>query len=571
MYPASPMRRQQWLQQVDLALRTKGLEVAAQLALKALAEGVEEPSLLNLAASTHYVEGRFDQAVQLLTRARTLAPRDPNVLNSLGVCLKGAGRLDEALRAFGTALEAEPRMAAAHFNRGTVFDDLNDMAGARSAYEQAVALDADYVDALSSLAWVAAQMGDAASARAHGERALARSPINLLARMALASADLQEGDLNSAAGRLARLREDPELTLVNRSIVIGLIGDLNDAANRPAEAFAAYTASNAELKALNKDRFETPGQETALERVERLIRWFEKADLGPWRQAPATRPSPGDPKTHIFLVGFPRSGTTLLENILLAHPQVVSLEEKDTLVAAEGNYLSSDEGLARLAQIELADAAHQRDAYWQIVRSFGIDPGGRIFMDKMPLASVQLPLISKLFPEARVLFARRDPRDVVLSCFRRRFAMNPSMYQLLTLESAAVHYDAVMRVSELYRDRLPLEQHIVRYESLVDDFEGTARSACDFLGLEWNEALFDFAAKARMRAIGTPSAAQVVRGLNREGQGTWRRYREQMAPVLGLLEPWVERFGYSSASACDSVIRCGRVASSPRRRILSSS
>ena len=364
MYPASPMRRQQWLQQVDLALRTQGLEVAAQLALKALAEGVEEPSLLNLAASTHYVEGRFDQAVQLLTRARTLAPRDPNVLNSLGVCLKGAGRLDEALRAFGTALEAEPRMAAAHFNRGTVFDDLNDMAGARSAYEQAVALDADYVDALSSLAWVAAQMGDAASARAHGERALARSPINLLARMALASADLQEGDLNSAAGRLARLREDPELTLVNRSIVIGLIGDLNDAANRPAEAFAAYTASNAELKALNKDRFETPGQETALERVERLIRWFEKADLGPWRQAPATRPSPGDPKTHIFLVGFPRSGTTLLENILLAHPQVVSLEEKDTLVAAEGNYLSSDEGLARLAQIELADAAHQRDAYW---------------------------------------------------------------------------------------------------------------------------------------------------------------------------------------------------------------
>ena len=120
-------------------------------------------------------------------------------------------------------------------------------------------------------------------------------------------------------------------------------------------------------------------------------------------------------------------------------------------------------------------------------------------MDKMPLASVQLPLISKLFPEARVLFARATLADVVLSCFRRRFAMNPSMYQLLTLESAAVYYDAVMRVSELYRDRLPLEQHIVRYESLVDDFEGTARSACDFLGLEWNAALFDFAAKARMR------------------------------------------------------------------------
>jgi hypothetical protein len=122
--------------------------------------------------------------------------------------------------------------------------------------------------------------------------------------------------------------------------------------------------------------------------------------------------------------------------------------------------------------------------------------------------------------------------------------MNPAMYHLLTLEGAASYYDTVMTLSELYREILPLPQHLVRYESLVEDFEGTARAACDFLGLAWDRRLFDFAAKARSRGIATPSAAQVARGLNREGEGVWRRYREQMAPVLPVLEPWVRRFGY---------------------------
>jgi hypothetical protein len=262
---------------------------------------------------------------------------------------------------------------------------------------------------------------------------------------------------------------------------------------------------------------------------------------------PPARPRAADPKAHVFLVGFPRSGTTLLENVLAAHPEVVSLEERDCLASAEVAYLSSAGGLERLARIGSGEAMRRRDAYWASVRAFGVEPRAKVFVDKMPLSSRLLPLVAKLFPNARILFAIRDPRDVVLSCFRRRFGMNPSMYQLLTLEGAAAYYDAVMRLSEFYRDLLPLPQHFVRYESLVDDFEGTARAACDFLGLEWNEGMTDFAARARTRGISTPSAAQVARGLNREGQGAWRRYRDQMAPVLPLLEPWVRRFRYEQS------------------------
>ena len=540
--------RQTWLERIDSALRIHGLEAAGQLALQALAQGVTHPAVLNLAASASFGEGKFEEAAQLLRRARKLAPKDAHVVNSLGVCLKVLGRTDESLKAYESAIRIDASLAAAHFNRGALLEELSDIKGARSAYARAAELDRNYVEPLASLAWLDAQAGDTETARARGRQALALAPANVLARMALASADLQQGDVAAAAERLSALGGDPALTPVNRSIVLGLIADLRDAEGRPAEAFAAYQTSNAGLKALNATFFEAPGKETALEQVRRLTKWFEAADPEPWRQAPPARPRAADPKVHVFLVGFPRSGTTLLENVLAAHPEVVSLEEKDCLASAEAAYLSSAEGLERLSRIGPGEAMRERDAYWAMVRGFGIEPRGRVFIDKMPLSSRLLPLVAKLFPNARVLFALRDPRDVVLSCFRRRFGMNPSMYQLLTLEGAAAYYDAVMRLSELYRDLLPLPQHLVRYESLVEDFEGTARAACDFLGLEWDAGMADFAAKARTRGISTPSAAQVARGLNREGKGAWRRYGEQMAPVLPLLEPWVRRFGYQTTA-----------------------
>ena len=545
--PTLAQRRQQWLEQVDAALRTHGLQGGAVVALQALADGVEDPSVLNIAASARFREGRLEEAAELLGRARTLAPNDPHVLNGLGICLRALGRPKAALEAYDSAVRIDPGMAAAHSNRGTALKDLNDPNGARGAYERAVAINPNYVEPLAGLASLDAQAGDSASARMRAERVLALAPSNVTARIALASAELQQGDLAAAADRLQALREDRALTPINRSIVLGLTGDLLDADGRPAEAFSTYAASNAELRSLNAARFEAAGTKTSLERVRQLIAWFESAEAESWREAPAAEARASDPKAHVFLVGFPRSGTTLLENVMAANSEVVSLEEKDCLGAVAEPYLDSAAGLERLARIGSAEAELGRNSYWSDVRSFGVEPRGRVFIDKMPLSSVLLPVVAKLFPNARILFARRDPRDVVLSCFRRRFGMNPSMYQLLTLDGAAGYYDAVMRLSEIYRKLLPLPQHIVRYEDLVEDPEGMGRAACDFLGLEWDQAMLAFADKARARGISTPSAAQVARGLNREGQGAWRRYRHEMAPVLPLLAAWVERFGYEAS------------------------
>jgi hypothetical protein len=118
------------------------------------------------------------------------------------------------------------------------------------------------------------------------------------------------------------------------------------------------------------------------------------------------------------------------------------------------------------------------------------------------------------------------------------------MFELLRLEDGARLYDAVMRLMAIYREKIGLPVHAHRYEDVVDDFDGQIRAICDFLGLPWNDRLRDFSETARNQQMRSPSAPQVRRELYREGKGQWRRYKDQMAPILPILAPWVERFGY---------------------------
>ncbi len=250
------------------------------------------------------------------------------------------------------------------------------------------------------------------------------------------------------------------------------------------------------------------------------------------------------PSQHVFLIGFPRSGTTLLENILVGHPDIVALQEKNLLSPAAGEFLSSDTGRKRLAAASDAELEPHRVRYWQAVKSYGADVAGKIFIDNHHLNATKFLTVPKLFPEARVIFAIRDPRDVVLSCFRLDFVMNPSTFELLTLERAARYYDSVMSLSRNYRRMFTLPWLDVRHETLVGDFKSEVERLCAFLDIEPHPAMENFAERARGRAISTASANQVRRGLNADGIGTWRHYREELAPVLPLLAPWVEAFGY---------------------------
>jgi Tfp pilus assembly protein PilF len=539
-------RLEQAMGEVRAAIQANDMPSALELAREALSAGLKHPALLNLRALGHEQQGRFLDALADLEAAEALAPDDHTVKNAKGILLTRLFRLHEAAEAFGEVVRLEPRFAQGLHNRGWSLEAIGDMAGARASYEAAIATKPDFADPLAHLARLAARRGDANRARVHANQALRIHPGHGLATLTLADAERLDGELDTAEARLRGLVGRTDMLPMDHAVAQGLLGDVLDAKGRYPEAFAAYTAGNLEMRDLHKPLMAEGRNQSVPQMLLWLIDYASRASPDAWRPRRATSPEAfGGAASHVFMVGFPRSGTTLLENVLGAHPAVVTLEEKDTLADAVRDFMADAADLDYLSRVGDDALDAHRKAYWRRVREGGVDPTGKVFIDKLPLNTIKLPLISKLFPTAKILFSLRDPRDVVLSCFRRRFQVNASMYEFLTLEGGAVFYDLVMRFGLIWTERFGLEPGFFRYEDLVSDFETQARAICAFLGIEWSEDMRGFSERARQGLIATPSASQVAKGIYQDAVGVWRNYEAELAPARQFLDPWVQRFGYS--------------------------
>jgi hypothetical protein len=253
------------------------------------------------------------------------------------------------------------------------------------------------------------------------------------------------------------------------------------------------------------------------------------------------------------VLGFPRSGSTLLKVTLEGHPDVVSVEEKDLLLDSVRQFMQRPEDLEGLLSATPAVLEACREAYLQraaaALASDGVVgfPSDKLLVDVEPLNTLKLLLIAILFPGAKILFACRDPRDVVFSCFRHRFNMSGPSYELLSLERAARYYDALMRFMVAVSGSLSLDTCLVRHEDVVNGFRHEMRRVCEFLNIQWVPAMGDLALRTSGDARTAPSPAELTRRLGAEGIGHWHRYRSYMEPVLPVLEPWVKRFLYEES------------------------
>jgi Tfp pilus assembly protein PilF len=518
---------------------------AAVLAEAALADGLEHPLLLNVAALNLEQRGELAGAEKLLQRAVTIDPKDSGARNAYGLCLMRLERAAEAIVQFDALLSLDDSLPFAHTNLGNAFLALGMVAEAESSYRRALDLDANQGGALIGLARLANSRGAYADARMWAERALAVLPGVPDAVLCMARAELGGGNGPAAETRLRQLLGDTRLEPLQRAHANGLLGDVLDAKNYTDDAFAAYSACNQELQRFYAIRFS--GASNALTFLRSMNDYFD----GPrpeWRRKSPPDARPTGAAAHVFVLGFPRSGTTLLEVVLEGHPDVVSLEENESLIEAVREFMGGPEDLARFAAAPAATLERLRGAYWRHVAASGVEVRGRVFVDKNPLNSLKLPLIGRLFPDAKIVFACRDPRDVVLSCFRHRFQMSAPIYELLTLEGAARYYDAVMLLIVRLANVAQLDMCLVRHEDVVTEFAREMKRLCAFLGLAWDPAMGDFALRSQGRNVLTPSVAQLAKGLNTEGLGQWYRYRAPMAAVLPVLKPWLERFLYEASS-----------------------
>lgn len=534
--------------------QNRDFQRAGALAEQTLASGFEHPVLLNVLATRLEIEGRYEDALRLLNRAVAISPGDVGARNALSLCLQRLDRPAEALYHVDELLKKHPDLGFVHANRGNALIALGSLGSAKQSHLRALALEPGNLAATAALASIATHRGEHEEARRWAEQALATAPGFPDAVMSLAAAELAGGATARAETLLHQLIMDSRAGPTDRARATGLLGDVLDAAGRYGEAFDAYATCNDALRQIHR-RF---ADATSMLAYTRTLAAAMRAVAPPQQRpadsvvddapggarADASAGSSGGPLGHTFLLGFPRSGTTLLEVLLDGHPQVVSIEEHELLTDGVMRFMREPLNLEPLARADESQLQALRAAYWNRVRSAGVDVAGKMFVDKHPLNTLKLPLIARLFPQAKILFACRDPRDVVLSCFRRRFKMNPAMYELLTLQGGAAFYDAVMGFADQARSSLGLDWRMVRYETLVTDLTQEMRGICGFLGLEWADGMGDFAARVQAREHATPSTAQLARGLDRSGMEQWRNYLEPLRAILPVLQPWVERFGY---------------------------
>ncbi|WP_372361134.1 sulfotransferase [Xanthomonas sp. NCPPB 1325] len=254
-------------------------------------------------------------------------------------------------------------------------------------------------------------------------------------------------------------------------------------------------------------------------------------------------------KDPTFLIGFPRSGTTLLERILDSHPSLAVLDERPALEDAiaclgTGGHMQLDASLDRLAESQLKRA---RSAYYAVASRYVSLQ--HAIVDKYPLNLTRVPYIARLFPRAKYLLLLRDPHDCVLSCYMQAFGMRGGALSFATLESAAETYVKVMSYWERHKILTDAQVHVLRYEDLVRDMAAHIVPLLAFLNCEWDGAMTNFheLAKSRVTRINTPSYSQVIEPIHNQAIGRWQNYRHHFSQrTLDLLAPWRQRYGYSA-------------------------
>ena len=398
--PPDPDRRTRLLGRIHAALSADDVPSAISIAEGALDAAVETPLVFNLVAYRRQVEGRLGEATRLLERAHVLAPGDVSILCALGGCMSQQGLEAQALELYERALALAPRHAPAHHGRGLALSALGRLDSSREAHLRALELAPDYPDVFGALADHAVRRGELDEAMAFARRGLALDADEPAATLAKAFVEFQCEEFQAAVATLDHRLARGALSQLHVSALEALHADALERLDQPAAALAACARSNAAMAAVHGPLMARAGVESGVVLCERVLDEFD-AQARDWSAAPGDRGHPDAPRLHVFLIGFVRSGTTLLEQVLASHPDVVALEEQPILRAMAAPYFSDAAGLDRLAAFDGAQADALRADYWRRVRDAGAEPAGRVFVDKNPLDGVWLPMVAKLFPGPR--------------------------------------------------------------------------------------------------------------------------------------------------------------------------
>ncbi len=487
--------------------------------------------------------GSLAEAELHARNAVRIAPENPHAHNLMGMILTEAHK---------------PQLGEYHYRRVLYLSGTRDpillanlawnlktqgkMDEARGLYQESVSLAPSVPQTL--LGWIRLEEADrqfdkAAEILGRAEAAFPLNPSFLLARAVLLGRKRQYESALATLDEIARISQGGNLgpdELLEKGLLLDRMG-------RYADAFAAFDEGKRKAR-------EWSGQSYLADHAQRLVtRLANFFTAGRLRILPRADVLDGTPQP-IFVLGFPRSGTTLVEQTLSSHPRISAGDElpliseiADIMPRLFESPLSYPEALVELWMADHLEGLNNlRDHYLRRVRQLGIvEPGSDWFTDKMPLNETHLGLIALLFPAAPLIHVLRHPLDVVLSVFSNN--LTHGFFCSYELELAARHYVLVMDLVEHYRREMTLRYLPIRYEDIVDDQEASVRQMLDFIGAPFDERCLRF--HENWRYARTASYAQVTEKLYDRSRFRYRRYLRQLEPVVPILRPVIERLGYA--------------------------
>ncbi len=504
------------VQKAQLAWQRREFDEAIRLYERALEHAPTSAVLLVDLARAYALRYRHAEAEVLVDRACRLHPDDAHLQLMLGRSFHMLQQFNRAISCFRRALELEPaspQRAETLYELTRMYERLHQLDEARTCALESLALEPHQPVLQYLLGLIDRRAGDLVGAERHF-RELATSTT--ATPQTLADGWYQLASMCDARGQMAEGYESA----------------------REAKRILDKSASPYRYDAADIER--TARRTFATTSADHFRRWHEKSEhFKPLGRGLA------------LLTSHPRSGTTLLEQVLDSHPGLVSGDELQ--VMADLVYLPLCAGWPSetpvpqiLDQIPDERLTQVRQEYWRAMEGVLCqDVGDRILLDKNPALTGLLPVVGRVFPEMKIIFALRDPRDVVVSCFMQQLPLNPVSVHFLTFEGTAAYYAATMQAWLKFRDIIQNPWIEVRYEHVVADLEAEARRVCDFLELPWDDAVLNYRARTQQKHVHSPTYEAVTKPVYATSIGRWRNYAAQLEPCLETLRPYIEAFGYS--------------------------
>ena len=480
--------------------------------------------------------GNLTEAEYSQRKAIELNPKFTIAYLNLGNTLKELGKLQEAELFTQKAIELNPSLAEAHLNMGVILKDLGKIKEAQLSTRKAIELKSDFADAYFNLFQHYEQINNLKKLKESLKefsqvKSIKNELILFRARLSFRNKEIKTAHklINSVSNQWIK-----ESNNIKKILYWSYKGFIEEKVRNYDIAYFCFEKSQEDSSFINFRRnifFD-------------YINCYKKSIIEKQKRVNNFNDDIKDSNL-VFLVGFPRSGTTLLDTVLRSHPDIEVMEEKPIISKLEEIIKEEfNTKLDNIYTISKNNIMILRKKYFELASTY-TNKKTKLIIDKLPLNTITLPLINLLFPNAKIIFAHRHPYDTVLSCFQQSFKPNSAMANLVSLKSSSKMYDQVMDAWDIYQTNIPLNFITSKYEHLVKDFEQHTLKILKFLDVSWDENIKNYRKTAIDRnKINTPSSSQVIEPLYKSSIEKWKNYKKYFEDCHQYLDKWVCYFDY---------------------------